>query len=392
MVLIPTTKQIKETNLTNLESRLNQDSPLNDKAFLKVLAVVEAIIQTGQYKYAAERIRQNLILSATGDDLKRLGNELEVIYKDATQAELQAEITGGEGKIIPLGTSFKGELNGIQYVTTQDSTISGGTATLYLIAQTAGTVGNLNNGSELIIQVEIPDVDSIATVTDTDIFGIDDENEEVYRERVLFAYRAVRGAGTAADYKAWSEIVVGVKRVYPFAGKPLDPPGSCPGDRTVFVEATETVDPDGIAPPALLDQVRDAINTDSAGKEQVPLGLEDSLLYVESIIRNEFFVKIIGLVVDAGQEAALKSDISDALGNYFRNEVRPYVTGLDSVFQKNDVITQNFVSAVVEDPLKLYSASCSEVQFSKTDGVPTPILTYTLADNELAKLGTVTYV
>jgi hypothetical protein len=391
MVNIPTTKEIKEINLTNLESRINQDSPLNDRAFLKVLAVVEAVIQTGLYKFAAERSLQNLVSTATGDFLIQLGLELEVFYKEAEATILEAEISGSNGVVIPSGTAFNGVLNEVIYLTNADATISGGIATLELTAQKTGTIGNLNNGSELYIRSLIADVDPVAIVTDTINVGTEAEEEEAYRERVLFAYRAVLGAGNSSDYKVWAERVSGVKRVYPFTGKPYSIPTSCPGDRTIFVEATTDVDPDGIAPSSLLEEVREAINYDSEGREQIPLGVEDSLLYIESIERNEFFVKIISLVVDPAKLTALQADISIALDKYFREIVRPYVIGIDPIFQKNDVITQNFVSDVVADPLKLYGASCSEVQFSKEDGVPTPVLSYTLENNELAKLGGITY-
>lgn len=393
MVQIPTTKEIKDLNLTNLESELGQEAPILKTAFLRVLAATEALVQTGQYKVAVRLALQNLASTATGEDLKKIGSEYGVEFKVAEAAVLEAELPATTGTTIPAGTQFRGVLNNVTYVTNSTVVAAAGIATLEMTAQTAGTVGNLTNGSELAIVQSIPDAESIASVTDTINVGAQDENEEVYRERVLFAIRAVFGGGNSSDYKAWAEVVAGVKRVYPFAGKPVGVPGSCPGDRTIYVEATSNVDPDGVAPPALLAEVRAAINiSPETGKEQIPLGLEDSLLYVDSIVRSIFYVKITGLVVDSAKEADLKADIALALDTYFRNSVRPYVVGVDSVFDKNDVVTQNFVSEVVADPLKLYEASCGKVEFSKDAGVPSPVLSLTVDNNELAKLGDVTYV
>ena len=39
--MIPTTQQLADQNLARLESALGQTAPLSDKAFLRVLAVVE---------------------------------------------------------------------------------------------------------------------------------------------------------------------------------------------------------------------------------------------------------------------------------------------------------------------------------------------------------------
>ena len=51
---IPTTKELKEQNLANLESNINQTSPLADRAFLRVLAAMEALQNTPLYKYAVD--------------------------------------------------------------------------------------------------------------------------------------------------------------------------------------------------------------------------------------------------------------------------------------------------------------------------------------------------
>ena len=107
------------------------------------------------------------------------------------------------------------------------------------------------------------------------------------------------GGGNAADYREWAQEVAGVTRAYPYSGKPvallLE---SSPPDRTVYIEADTTIDPDGIAPQALLDEVRATITTDPVtGLARQPLGLTDSTLFVESISRTEFFVGISHLFV-----------------------------------------------------------------------------------------------
>ena len=64
---IPTTQQVKDQNLANYESKLNQTSPLTDKAFLRVQSAVEALIFTILFKLIADRAKQALAITATED-------------------------------------------------------------------------------------------------------------------------------------------------------------------------------------------------------------------------------------------------------------------------------------------------------------------------------------
>ena len=65
---IPTTAASVAQILANIESKLNQTSPALPKAFNRVLSVALGLSITGLYKYASERAKQNLVLTATGVD------------------------------------------------------------------------------------------------------------------------------------------------------------------------------------------------------------------------------------------------------------------------------------------------------------------------------------
>ena len=125
---IPTTKELKEQNLANLESNINQTSPLADKAFLRVLAAMEALQNTPLYKYAVERSLQNLALTASGDDLDKIGSEYGVNRKPAEAAQLEIDLPATDGTIIPATTSFIGDSNGERYYPDASATASGGSA------------------------------------------------------------------------------------------------------------------------------------------------------------------------------------------------------------------------------------------------------------------------
>ena len=215
------------------------------------------------------------------------------------------------------------------------------------------------------------------------------ETDSDYRPRVLFAQRAVTGGANATDHKLWSEAVTGVRRAFPYAGRPPAVGPSFPGDRTVYVECQTSIDADGIAPAPLLADVRADINTDPVtGESRLVLGLTDATLWVESISRTSIFVEVRDLDVEAAKEAACKADLSTALDNYFRS-IATFVDGVDIPQERNDSITSLSVSDVAQDVFSAYGAVCQGIGFGLVVGVFVPL--YFLNPGELAKLGGIAY-
>lgn len=388
---IPTTKQISERNLTEIESKINQTSPLQDIAFNRVIAAILAMLQTSLYKYAAERSLQNLAVSADGADLEEIGAEYDVIRDLAIPATLKISINADDDTVIPATVSFRGVLNGIDYEPESSAIAAGGVAIMTITAVTAGTIGNLNIDDTLTMDTVIPGAEPIGTVTEIIELGTDEEAENVYRSRVLDVIRAKPGGGNAVDYKIWAQAVPGVERAFVYAGKPFDViETSYPGDRTVYIQAISSIDPDGIAPLSLLDQVRDALNFDPDTLEsRPPLGLVDSTLFVESIVRNTYYVEIRGVVFPAESEAQAKSDILAAVEGYF-TAVRPFVDGVDYPPERNNVITALSLSDIVQEILAANGSSAQEILFGPAPNIFIP--KRTLEPNELLKLGGIAYV
>lgn len=390
---ILSTQELADQALSNLETALNQTAPLNEKAFLRVLAAVEALTATGLYKFAAERARQTLALTATGSDLDLIGAEFNVIRKPAAAAVLAATLPGLDGTIIPATSSFIGDANKVSYFMSVSVEIIGGFAELSITAEELGVNGNLQVGDTLTIVSPVAGADQTATVTEVTDTGAEEETDEAYRQRVLFAERSTPGGNNTTDYKIWSEGAEGVFRAFPYAGKP---PAlnlvSFPGDRTVFVEADSSIDPDGIAPQSLLDDVRDDINSDPVTTaERASLGLEDSTLYVESITRTGAIVEVKGLRTPSGQEAGVKADIEEILSTYFR-AISPFIEGIDLPQNRNDLITDLTVANTVQEALSARSSSATGVRFRL---LTTPWLidsSYRLEPGELTKLDSTVYV
>lgn len=387
---LPTTKEQFETNLSNLEGNLNQTSPLNNKAFLRVLALIEAGQYTGIYKWAAQQILGNLVITGIGEQLDKLGNNYSITRKAAEAAQFTIEIPAVSGTIIPVTIDFVGDSNGIRYRVDAPATAAAGIAIINVTAKQTGTEGNLNIGDNLTIGTPITGAESQATITIITNIGTEQETDENFRQRLLTIIRATTGGANSADFRIWAEEVAGVSRAYPFSGNPVtDPSPDEPPERTVYIESTTNIDPDGIAPQSLLDEVRASITADPiTGLSRQPLGLTDDTLYIESIVRTTFYITITDLILDSNIEAQAKADIETALDTYFRS-VSPYVDGLDAIIDRNDSITDPKCSEVVQDVVGSYGGNVSSVAFGLSPGTSLP--KYQLNQNELAKLGGVTY-
>lgn len=351
------------------------------------------MVHTGLYKFGVNRAAQTLAISAGESGLLEIGRNFNVTRTPAVAAAITATVTATAGTSIPTGTVFTGTGNGVRYATTSVSvTPASGVAALQLTAQSTGAEGNLSAGAELAIESQIESVAPTATVTATTTAGTAIEPVEDYRRRILFAERSIPGGGNATDYRIYAEEVAGVRRAYPFAGLPegeQDTP-SIPGDRVVYVESTTDIHPDGIPTADLQTSVRSNILVDpDTGFRRLPLGLEDSTLYVRPIIRSAYNVTVTNLSVRSEIEGQVRQAISSGLEAYFLG-LEPYVDGVDAAFDRNDAITDVSVSGQVQDVLSNFGASASEVAVETEGG--TPIAFQRLAPNEKAKLGTVTYV
>lgn len=386
---IPTLKELFIAHKSRIESAIGQNAPANDKSFINVLAATEAAQDIGLYKFAADRAKQNLALTATGEDLSRIGNNNNVPRKAAVTAEVTATLNATNGTIIPTTIDFIADANGLRYRCTTDITAVANVATLTLRCQESGSDGNLDIGDTLEIATQIAGAETTAIVTAINVIGIDEESDADYRPRVLFAQRAITGGANAMDYKIWAESVTGVKTAFPYSGRPIDQGISYPGDRQIYIECTADIDADGIAPSWLLDNVRTAINTDpNTGYSRMPLGITDSTLFLRPISRTTLYITINDFVVDSDKEAACKAAISAAWTSHCA-ELKPFVDGVDIPQERNDSITSMSVGAVIQDVLAAYGATSTSIGIGTSPGVFFSI--YVLGQGELVKVGTITY-
>lgn len=373
---IPTTNELATQNLNNYKQKINQESPLNDRSFLKVMSQNEAGAATILYKFGQERALQNLAESATGEDLERIGAEYGILKKKAVAAEYIITLPGTDGIIIPATSIFTGVNNGVKYTSLNSETVSSGIATITVRSTIIGTSGNLSIGDLMKIESQVAGAETTAEIITQTIIGANDEDQEIFRERVLERIQSPPQGGATVDYRYWARTVEGVNNAFPYSGLNL------PGDITVYVEADLDVSPpDGIPTQGLLDQVENAILYDESGlRSNMPLGVSN--LYVRPISRTPFYVTVSGLVAE--NEAQVKLDIESALVNYFLS-LEPFIDGLTIENRRNDTITEPSVSSIVEGVVSAAGGSVLNVFFGLTPGAIFP--QYILTGGVLAKLG-----
>jgi len=383
-ILTKTTQDLYLDFLATLESAVNQDSPLNDKAFLRVFSGDQAMLVKSLIKFGQKNALQNLASTAYGDGLERIALEYNVPRKAAQETILNIALPAGDGIVIPETVIFTGDSNGAVYYPDAPATGSGGAALLTVSAEIPGADGNLNDGETLSMDRQIAGAETTATIISTEQLGVNEEEETLWQRRVQQAVRKKAGGENSDDIRTWAEATPGVAAAFPYTGRPYgDPTPTAPPDRTIYIQATEDIDPDGIAPPALLDTVKDNLLTDpETGRSRETLGMTDEFLFVESIRITNIYTEIRGLTTPSGQETQVKTAIEAATAAYYKN-LRPFIQGLDFEGNRQDKITDLTVSDTIEDVLKANNSSARAAAFAL---IPSVFLgEYTLLPGELTK-------
>ena len=131
--------------------------------------------------------------------------------KQATFASGTVNFTGTTGTIIPTATPLDGPIVG--YETTAQITLGVGPTPAPARALDPGIVGNVESGTALSITASIPGLETSVVVVEMD-GGVDTENDDDLRARVLFRIRNPPMGGDANDYVQWALAVPGVTRAW----------------------------------------------------------------------------------------------------------------------------------------------------------------------------------
>lgn len=394
----PTTQEISDNIIANLELSLNQTIPLLPKAFNRVLAKALAGVFILLYKYGGFIFLQIFVQSASAKETTVLGISVTPLIfwgrligigdpVDGTNARLTIDITvENQTGILQSGSQLLNADNGVTYITIGSVNLNAPivSATIEAVADQAGgggvgVIGNLDNGAIVSFANPLPNVARKATVTGQTVTGADPEDIEVYRQRVVDRFQKQPQGGAYADYELWGEEAAGIINVYPYTGQP--------GEVDVYSEATpeSSGSADGIPTPAQLQSVLDLINFTQSGLAS----RRNANAFVNSlaITRTSFDVVVSGIsgVVDLG---SVQTDITTAVKEYFLS-VEPFIAGL-STPPRNDQITRTKLSAIVEDIVSAANGTFFSVTFIQTGSVGS-LSSYFLGEGEKAKADDVAY-
>lgn len=393
----PTTKEISDNIIAQLEASLNQSIPLLPKAFLRVLARALAGVFVLLYKYGGFMFLQMFVRTATISETTINGRALSPLIEwgrligvgdpaPATNAELLIDITvENQAGVLPSGTQLVSSDNGVTYITIGSIFLNASVvqATIRAVSDQAGgggagAIGNLGAGAAVSFANPLANVARAALVVSPTVTGADGESTEAYRQRIIDRFQKRPQGGAYADYEQWGEEPAGIINVYPYTS-------DCPGQVDVYVEATpeSSGSPDGIPTNAQLQEVLDSIERDSSGlATRRPA---NALANAFPIIRTGFDVRVTTLQVN--DLAAVQQQIETALKEFFVGR-EPYIIGL-SVPPRRDRITRTAAGGVVEDIVTaaggIFGGVVVTVNSIQTDA-------YTLGVGEKAKLNSVSFV
>lgn len=144
------------------------------------------------------------------------GVNLGVVRKDAAKALGEVTFTGTQGTLIATDTQVAPpqtdpDVEPPIFRTTASGTIPvGGTLTLAIEADEAGTAGNVAPGT--ITQLVSPITGGVSSLTNAlaTSGGVEVESDEAYRNRLLLEVATPAGAGNQGDYVRWALAYPGV--------------------------------------------------------------------------------------------------------------------------------------------------------------------------------------
>ena len=392
----PTTKEISDSIIAQLEASLNQTVPLLPKSFMRVLAKTLGAVFILLYKYAGFMFLQMFVRTASAKETEVNGQLLTPLLEwgrligvgdpaAATNAELLADITveNQTGSLVS-GPQLLGTTNGVTYLTIGDVLLNAATVQATIRASAdqaggggAGSVGNLDPAAQVSFANPLPNVARIAIVDSQVVTGADGETTEAYRQRVIDRFQKRPQGGAYADYELWGEEPAGILNVYPYTS-------DCPGQVDVYVEATaaSSGSADGIPTTAQLQEVLDSIEFDDNGLASGrPAG---ALANAFPIDRLDFDVQIFGLV--SSDLAQVQADITTAVTEYFTDR-EPYIIGL-SILPRRDRITRTGVGGVVDGIVESAGGVFTSIFVARNS---VNIDLYALDIGEKAKLGTILF-
>jgi uncharacterized phage protein gp47/JayE len=211
----PTLKELENRSITDIESSVLKKSTILRYSVLKVLGKVMAAMMHLGYGYIDWVVKQLFIETASEFFLKIHAKRYGMKQKEASFAAGNIKITGTNGIEIKKEDAVFVSLNDIEYQPESDAVITDEEAIVKVSCLTLGADGNLESGEVLTLENPIAGIDSEAIIEDEGITnGVDREDIEDLRQRVLDRIKDPPHGGNKNDYEKWAKEISGVTRAW----------------------------------------------------------------------------------------------------------------------------------------------------------------------------------
>lgn len=367
---IPTTEEIKNRIISDVEGEIKQDVPLLPKALIRAIAGGLSFFHTMQNKAIYWSYQQIFPQMAEYEALVLKGKEVGIEAKKATQCISDVRVNGVDGTVIASGVLAKNQYNVI-FRCTKGGVIAGGFTIAEFTAQDFGDVGQLNSGDELKLITPNSGVFNL-TVETVKQDGSNAESIEVLRNRIINRYQRRLNGGSYADYEQWAYTMPNVVWVNPLSG-------SLPGEIYVFFEVNNQ--PDGIPTNDQLDIMKNYLqkNPETGRADRAPAS---DAIYPMKISRKVFNFEI--TATNTTLEA--KKEIENAVKEYL-SDLSPFNIAIMAI--KNDTLTQNGAGSAAEIAARNNNVVINSLSIK--DELGQPVISYQLIGGEKAKAGTFTW-
>ncbi len=204
---IPSFSDLRAQAVANLAARVPGADTSLARATLPVLGNVVGAVAWAAYRALAWVSKQFFVASAEAPYLDRRLGEVNLPRIQATTAAGNVVFSGAASTPIPLAT-LVATADGMQtYATTSAAVVgSGGTISVPVLAQVAGSAGNQAAAAVLTVVTAIASVQATATVDTNGITGgADAETDAAYRVRGLARLGQPPQGGAASDFLAWAK-------------------------------------------------------------------------------------------------------------------------------------------------------------------------------------------
>lgn len=359
----PTTQDIYDNLIAQLEANIGQTIPFLPKSFNRVICKALAAVFIIVYKYAGYNALQQFVRYASYQPttingvtftpliewgrLIGVGDPIAATYAEF-DVDLPVTLSSGSGSIAE-GTLFRADENGATY----QAVATVGFDSLDTVAEVrvravnvAGSTGNVTAGSAVKLAQPTTGLDPNGTRGVERVTGQDREAEEDYRRRVIDRFSKRPQGGSLVDYRIWGEEAGGV-RCYPYKSTTLE------GQIVTYVRSL--TDPNGVPTTPQISAVL-AYQFSSSGS---PTGINDrkpvnANTVATASTSQAYEVNVQGLTGTTNQAEAEAAIIS-AVEEYF-NSLEPYIIGLD-VGPRTDRVSYFGVVGIVQEVVALYSGS-----------------------------------